>query len=715
MTKELSELENFYKEFVEEIELKSHAEEDFKAATMFALFEEVATEFGHIDNLDYSPFISKGLQVDGYSYDEELCELTIALCDYRPTLKLDTLNTDTIKNFFKRAENFFTKSLDGKFIEDLEETSDGFQLAYFIQEKYKNKKIHKVRFYLFSNARLASRLSRLENKNINDIVCTYSVLDISQYFRMVNSKKGFDEIEIDIKEMGFPSLSYLDAGTYRDSESGSENYSSLLLVFPCELLANIYSEYKGRLLEQNVRSFLKATGGVNKGIITTLIEKPEMFFAYNNGITAVASDIVMKKDKKGVLKIEKIKDLQIVNGGQTTASTLYAREVGFNLFESGSKNKVLKKANLKKAFVQVKLSIVKTEIMDETVKNISLYANTQNKVNAADFYSNHPFHIRIQDFSRRLSAPPKEGELLSTKWFYERARGQYSDGTAYKTESDKKKFLLEYPKKQLIKKTDLAKYLVAFDREPHTVCMGPTKYIAHFQKYIAEKWKTQDANYNEQWYKEAIAKAIIFQSSDLLIHNSSFNTKGGLKNIILNYSISWLSEFLKNKELDIDFNKIWLSQSISQQFADVINIISKKVNDELLRTDSLNNITQFGKRVYCWTGNNDQIAGIKNLKIDLDEELINLITLDNETKKIIHREAVNTQKIDNTINAQIEIMKIDKNMWDEVSRFAVANKLMTPKLNNYIFAAKLGKIPNDFQSVDMLKLVNACKKIGLEL
>jgi len=532
---------------------------------------------------------------------------------------------------------------------------------------------------------------------------------------MVNSKKGFDEIEIDIKEMGFPLISYLDAGTYIDSESGSENYSSLLLVFPCELLANIYSEYKGRLLEQNVRGFLKATGGVNKGIITTLIEKPEMFFAYNNGITAVASDIVMKKDKNGVLKIEKIKDLQIVNGGQTTASTLYAREVGLNLFESGSKNKVLKKADLKKAFVQVKLSIVKAEVMDETIKNISKYANTQNKVDVADLSSTHPFHRRMEDFSRRISAPPKEGELLSTKWFYERARGQYFAGTAYKTVANKNKFLLEYPKKQLIKKIDLVKYLLAFDGRPDLVCSGPGKYIIEFQKNITKLWVTQDAKYNENWYKEAIAKAIIFNSLTQLIHNAAFNTKGGLRSIITTYSISWLSEFLKNKELDIDFNKIWLSQSISQQFMDVFNIIIEEINDELLKTDFLNNITQLGKRLYCWVGDDNQgIAGIKNLKINLDEELINFITIDKETKKTIHREAVNTQKIDNTINAQIEIMKIDKIMWDEISRFAVANKLMTPKLNNYIFATKLGKIPKDFQSIDMLKLVNACKKKGLE-
>jgi hypothetical protein len=74
------------------------------------------------------------------------------------------------------------------------------------------------------------------------------------------------------------------------------------------------------------------------------------------------------------------------------------------------------------------------------LNRISEYANSQNKVNAADFFANHPYHIRREEFSRRLWIRPKEGELRQTKWFYERARGQYLDAQAHLTPAERKKF-----------------------------------------------------------------------------------------------------------------------------------------------------------------------------------------------------------------------------------------------------------------------------------
>ena len=38
----------------------------------------------------------------------------------------------------------------------------------------------------------------------------------------------------------------------------------MLFALPCDVLANIYDEYKAQLLEQNVRTFLQARGEVIK-------------------------------------------------------------------------------------------------------------------------------------------------------------------------------------------------------------------------------------------------------------------------------------------------------------------------------------------------------------------------------------------------------------------------------------------------------------------
>jgi len=49
-----------------------------------------------------------------------------------------------------------------------------------------------------------------------------------------------------------------------------------------------------------------------------------------------------------------------------------------------------------------------------------------------------------------------QGSVRQTKWFYERARGQYQDELGKRTASEKKAFLLEYPKSHMLTKTDLA-------------------------------------------------------------------------------------------------------------------------------------------------------------------------------------------------------------------------------------------------------------------
>ena len=162
-------------------------------------------------------------------------------------------------------------------------------------------------------------------------------------------------------------------------------YHSFLLVMPGALIADLYARFSSRLLEQNVRSFLQARAAVNKGIRDTILNDPKMFFAYNNGITATAANVIVQKAADG-LRMTRIEDLQIVNGGQTTASLFHTRRKD--------------KANLDGVFVQVKLSIVSQGLSETVVPKISEYANTQNRVNAADFFSNHPFHVRMEEASR---------------------------------------------------------------------------------------------------------------------------------------------------------------------------------------------------------------------------------------------------------------------------------------------------------------------------
>ena len=87
------------------------------------------------------------------------------------------------------------------------------------------------------------------------------------------------------------------------------------LAGDCSVLAKVFAAFGNRLLEQNVRTYLQAKTGVNKGILRTIAEEPGMFFAYNNGVTATASSVQTRRLPSGALAISHIKDFQVVNGG----------------------------------------------------------------------------------------------------------------------------------------------------------------------------------------------------------------------------------------------------------------------------------------------------------------------------------------------------------------------------------------------------------------
>ena len=100
-----------------------------------------------------------------------------------------------------------------------------------------------------------------------------------------------------------------------------------------------------------------------------------MFLAYNNGISVTAESVDIVRDENGKPSIRRIRDMQIVNGGQTTAS----------IFNAHKDRKI--NADLSKVFVQMKLSVITSpEDMDEIVPRISAFANTQNKVQVAVFF-----------------------------------------------------------------------------------------------------------------------------------------------------------------------------------------------------------------------------------------------------------------------------------------------------------------------------------------
>src|SRR5690606_3647127 len=115
-----------------------------------------------------------------------------------------------------------------------------------------------------------------------------------------------------------------------------------LCVLAAPFLYELYRKYSTRILEKNVRSFLQFRG-VNKGIKETIKSHPELFIAYKNGLTITAVDAELTEEN-GKVYLKSLKDFQIVNGGQTTASIYFSKKEGLDI----SKVKVMAKINVAK-------------------------------------------------------------------------------------------------------------------------------------------------------------------------------------------------------------------------------------------------------------------------------------------------------------------------------------------------------------------------------
>jgi hypothetical protein len=447
-------IDEFHKSFMQDVWGAAAADRQFSESSFVEKFTEYLQEAGEFDGFDYTPFrstINRGIQVDGYAGDPAETEgiLTLVASDFNQDDALGSLTKTEIDRIIRRVERFLSFSLKDDFYIKLEESSPGFGVAQMINAR--KGSIRRVRIVLISNRILSERVEGMKESTVSGNSRHLQCMGHSRLYRMEISGKGKEDLDINLEDDFEITLPCLPAHL-----EGAQ-YEAYLAVVPGELLADIYDRWGSRLLEQNVRCFLQFRGNVNKGMRNTIQNEPDMFFAYNNGITATA-EAIETRDVDGKLHITKLKNLQIVNGGQTTASIFTAHEKT--------------KASISKIFVQMKLSIVDSERAMKIVPRISEYANTQNKVNAADFFSNHPFHVRLEEFSRRIYAPSPDGTFRESKWFYERARGQYLDEQSLMTQAQKNKFLQEYPRSQLFTKTDLAKFENVWDVIPHIVSKG---------------------------------------------------------------------------------------------------------------------------------------------------------------------------------------------------------------------------------------------------
>ena len=132
------------------------------------------------------------------------------------------------------------------------------------------------------------------------------------------------------------------------------------------------------LFDQNLRGSLSKKSKTYVRMAETIVDEPEKFWFYNNGITVIAEDIDTKKNEEQKAETIILKDFSIINGAQTTTA------LGLFLREAQLDNDISKIDKLKKVFVLARILKV-TE--DKLKTNIAIYNNTQNPITTRDMAS----------------------------------------------------------------------------------------------------------------------------------------------------------------------------------------------------------------------------------------------------------------------------------------------------------------------------------------
>lgn len=663
----------FYNSFMEEISVASDTDtygwepQDFFTAVML----DYLVDAGETDNPIICPFRGYGLQLNAYAFSEDLDSIDIFVSVYNDSDIIQSVSKNDIDAAIKRGIQLYRKATNDLYT-SFEKDNDVYEFAVSIRNN--KSQLKAVRIIALTNGN--TKQFSLNSINIDDVEISFSVWDMDRLFRCITSGKMRETIEIDFVESFGKTIPCIE-------NTSSDRYSVYLAIISGELLAAIYEQHGPRLLERNVRSFLQVKGAVNKGIRDTLRDEPDMFLAYNNGISVTAESVDIIRDENGKPSIKKIRDMQIVNGGQTTAS----------IYNALKDKKIT--TDLSKVFVQMKLSVINpSEDIDEIVPKISAFANTQNKIQMADFSANDPFHRKIEELSRITWAPAQNG-MKPRNWFYERARGQYADMLSKETTPLRKKaFKEQHP---LFTKTDLAKYENTWDQLPYQVSEGAQKNFKKFTMRLNERGKYLP---DEAYFRRLIAKAILFRKTEKIIQAQQY---GGYRANIVTYTLSYLSNKTAQR---IDLESIWKSQDITTALENNIIAISKFVHDLITNPPGGANIGEWCKKAKCW-------EIIKEHSYEITEDLEKeLITTGSSTHLVSASKNAETSSLNTATEEETQTisraMTVSAKTWYALSKWAKDTNNYQGWQRSIVFSVgqviARGKEPSYKQAVQALRV-----------
>lgn len=659
------------------------ADRNFKHSSFVDVAVGLLEDAGEVS--DFEPCYYRGtgshrrsLAIDGFAFDGVDDSIRLFVAEPSLTPQLATFGQAEARTWFGRLRAFVEEAFDGAIQVDSDPSTPEWGLATEMVRR--RDRVARIRAYLITDQRLSTRARDWPEGEVAGIPVEYHIWDIERFHRAHISLAGRDDVEIDFSQQPGGGIPCIEAGSVEGE------LASYLCVIPGALLAALYEEHGSRLLEGNVRSFLTTRRKVNKEIRNTILNSPRMFFAYNNGIGATAEEALVQPNIDGGLRLVRLRDLQIVNGGQTTVS-----------LASAHRND---RAQLDTVFVPMKLSVIQPDRAGLMIPNISRYANSQNPVSEADFFSNHEYHRRLEEISQRLTVPPRPGAQHETKWFYERARGQYMNATFAATAATRRRFFEMHPREQVLTKTDLAKSENAWRELPHVVSKGAQKNFSAFADYIAEEWKTSKDNFHEEYFRAAVGRTILFRGLERLVSDQPWYSGGYRANVVA-YSMAKLAQMIRQQEPDrvLDAKAIWMRGAISKALTDQLVIITRAMHQVITDPPAgVQNVTEWSKREPCW----ERASAVS---VQLEPAFIAELE-SRATEKEADRNARSLQKVDAGISAQDAVVRFGERYWAGVGVWGRERGFLSTEDERLLrMAAEYQpRIPSDRESKKLLDL-----------
>lgn len=508
------------------------------------------------------------LRLSGFAVSDDADEIDLFVTIYDGLDTVEAIPDSEIKAAADQCLRFLAKSVEGKLASALDPADDALEFILTIQDCYAS--LDQIRVYILTD-RVAKSKS-FKPREVAGKSVRLEVMDIERLYRHWAEGKPRDELIVNFEEVCGAPLPCV----YVPGET--EDYDYALAAIPGAALRLIYERYGARLLEANVRSFLSQTGKVNRGIRDTLRDAPERFMAYNNGIVLVADSAALSRAADGSVGISSLSGMQIVNGGQTTASIYFTER---------------KERHIDLSRVRVPAKIIVMRVHDPLaeealISDISRYANSQNAVKVSDLFANRPFHIELEKLALSTYLPDGVG-----RWFYERASGSYNVMLSREGNTPARLKALKdaIPPSRKVIKTDLAKYVHAWDQKPHLVSLGSQK---NFEKFMADIAEGSPDTVNATGYKHLIAQAILYKGVHKAVRSGNY---ASFQANIVAYTVATLAQLTAGK---LSLDAVWVRQGLSTPLLQYVALLASEVDKALRKSSGQRMVSEWAKKEECW-------------------------------------------------------------------------------------------------------------------